>query len=181
MELIQEPIEGLKLIQPNVFGDQRGYFFESYSKTAFGKLGIHTEFVQDNESLSAKIGVLRGLHFQAPPKAQAKLVRVIQGAVMDVVVDIRKNSKDYGKSFAVELSAENKKMLFIPEGFAHGFATLEENSIFSYKCSDFYAPETEGTISWDDPNLAIHWGVESPILSEKDKNGVLFSDFKSPF
>lgn len=181
MKVIEEPIKGLKLIEPKVFGDHRGYFFESYSKKVFEGLGISKNFVQDNESLSKEQDVLRGLHFQAPPNAQAKLIRVIRGAVLDVVVDIRNGSKSYGTHYAVELNEENKLMLYIPEGFAHGFRTLEANSLFSYKCSDFYHPESEHTIAWNDADLSIDWGVAEPILSEKDQKGEQFSGFKSPF
>ncbi len=181
MKIIEEPIEGLKLIEPNVFGDHRGYFFESYSKKVFGDLGISKDFVQDNESLSAHKDVLRGLHFQAPPHAQAKLIRVIRGAVLDVVVDIRKGSKSYGDHYAVELNEENKLLLYIPEGFAHGFRTLRPNSLFSYKCSAFYNPASECTIAWNDADLSIEWDVNEPILSEKDQKGEQFSSFKSPF
>lgn len=181
MEVIEEPLPGLKLLRPRVFEDSRGYFFESYSETVFEQLGINDLFVQDNESLSARKGVLRGLHFQNPPFAQAKLVRVIKGSVLDVVVDIRRNSPQYGKHFAVELNERNKQILYIPTGFAHGFVTLEENSIFSYKCSMPYHPASEQTIAWNDPELNINWEVESPILSEKDKKGLLFSSFKSLF
>jgi len=181
MKIIEEPMKDLKLIEPKVFGDHRGYFFESYSKRAFQDLGINDDFVQDNESLSATAGVLRGLHFQVPPKAQAKLIRVIRGKVLDVVVDIRKESSSYGKHFSVELSESNKLMLYVPKGFAHGFLTLEADSLFSYKCSEFYYPDHEEAISWNDPQLNINWGVESVVLSEKDQNAALFSDFQSPF
>jgi dTDP-4-dehydrorhamnose 3,5-epimerase len=181
MEILKEPIHGLKLIKPKVFGDHRGYFFESFSKRVFDELGIKDQFVQDNESLSAEVGVLRGLHFQKPPHAQAKLIRVIRGKVLDVVVDIRKESPTYGQHFSVELSEENKLMLFVPKGFAHGFVTLEANTLFSYKCSDFYFPELEETLMWNDPQLSINWGVNTPILSEKDQQGTLFNDFSSLF
>ena len=138
------------------------------------------EFVQDNQSLSQK-GVLRGLHFQAPPYAQAKLVRVISGAVLDVVVDIRKNSPTYGKHFDIELNAENKIMFFIPAGFAHGFATLADQTLFAYKCSNYYNKNSEGTILWNDPDLNINWNIENPLLSEKDLTGKSLRDFVSPF
>lgn len=180
MQLISTPLEGLFIIQPRVFEDARGYFFESYNKDVFSKHGIVTEFVQDNESLSQK-GVLRGLHFQNPPHAQAKLVRVIRGAVMDVAVDIRSNSPTYGKHFALELSAANKTMLFIPEGFAHGFAVLEDDTIFSYKCSRTYNKDSEDGILWSDPDLKINWGIADPTLSDKDKTAKRFRNFKSLF
>lgn len=174
-------IEGLLIIEPKVFGDERGYFFESFNKEKFKNLtGIETDFVQDNQSKSQK-NVLRGLHFQKPPFAQGKLVRVIQGAVLDVAVDIRKNSPTYGKSFSIELSANNKTILWIPKGFAHGFVSLEDNTIFTYKCTDYYNPSSEGCIIWNDKNLNIDWKVENPIISEKDKMGVSFEGFESIF
>ncbi|MFN4121996.1 MAG: dTDP-4-dehydrorhamnose 3,5-epimerase [Flavobacteriales bacterium] len=173
-------ITGLLLIKPKVFEDERGYFFENYSKKAFHDAGIKDDFVQENQSLSQK-GVLRGLHFQAPPFAQSKLIRVIRGSVFDVVVDIRSNSAHYGQSFCVELNETNKWMLYVPEGFAHGFLTLEDNTIFAYKCGNYYQKDSEGGIMWNDDELAISWGVDNPILSEKDKNNIVFSKFKSPF
>lgn len=173
-------IEGLKIVQPTVFEDARGYFFESYSQKAFNDNGINVEFVQDNQSLS-EAGVLRGMHFQNPPYAQGKLVRVIKGAVLDVVVDIRKNSTTYGKYFSIELNEKNKTMLWIPEGFAHGFLTLKDDTIFSYKCTNTYNKTSEGSIRWDDPDIGIDWNVENPILSEKDKISPLFKDFNSLF
>ncbi|TAL59478.1 MAG: dTDP-4-dehydrorhamnose 3,5-epimerase [Bacteroidetes bacterium] len=180
MKLIPTRINGLFVIQPSVFEDSRGYFFESYNKDVFLKQGIDTEFVQDNQSLSQK-GVLRGLHFQNPPYAQAKLVRVITGSVLDVVVDIRKNSLTYGHHFAEVLNAVRKNMLFVPVGFAHGFAVLEDNTIFSYKCSNVYNKESEESVLWCDPDLNIKWGVANPILSEKDKAAQRFKDFTSKF
>lgn len=181
MEIESCFIEGLKIISPKLFGDSRGYFFESYNAQAFNKF-VSTEFnfVQDNESYSMK-NVLRGLHFQSPPFAQGKLVRVVQGKVLDVALDIRKNSRTYGEYFKIELSAENKKMFWIPPGFAHGFVVLEDNTIFQYKCTDFYNPNAEGSILWNDPNLSIDWQVDEPIISDKDKNGILFCNFASPF
>jgi dTDP-4-dehydrorhamnose 3,5-epimerase len=173
-------ISGLIIIDPQIWGDSRGYFFESYNKEAYLKIGIDTEFVQDNQSLSSK-GVLRGLHFQNPPYAQGKLVRVINGAVLDVVVDIRKKSPTYGKHFSIELTEHNKTMLWIPPGFAHGFLTLEDNTIFSYKCTGYYNKDAEDTISWDDKDLNINWGWENPTLSAKDKSGKAFSSFESLF
>jgi dTDP-4-dehydrorhamnose 3,5-epimerase len=173
-------IEGLIIIEPNVFEDDRGHFFESYNKNEFVKNGIDTNFIQDNQSLSQR-SVLRGLHFQAPPFAQSKLIRVINGSVLDVAVDIRKNSLTYGKHESILLSSDNKKMFFIPEGFAHGFLTLENNTIFSYKCSNFYNTLAEGSILWNDKSLNINWNFESPLLSEKDKNAQNFNKFISPF
>lgn len=180
MELIETGIEGLLLIKPKVFQDARGYFYESYNREAFIKLGVQAEFVQDNQSLSGK-GIIRGMHFQTPPHAQGKLVRVIQGAVQDVAIDIRKNSPTYGKHFSAELSGDNFLMMYIPAGFAHGFATLEDHTIFSYKCTDTYHPECEGGLQWNDPEFGIQWAVQDPVLSEKDKKHGPFSLFVSPF
>lgn len=180
MEIIPTPIEGLKVIQPKVWGDARGHFFESYSEAAFEAAGLPTDFVQDNQSLSAA-GILRGLHFQAPPFAQGKLVRVIAGAVLDVVVDIRKSSPTYGQHFKIELSADNKKMLWIPPGFAHGFLTLQDDTIFVYKVTGLYNKESEGGLLWNDPELGIDWGVADPLLSDKDKVLPCLADFKTPF
>lgn len=180
MNLISTSIPGPVIIEPDVFEDSRGYFFESYNQSKFHHAGIKTEFVQDNQSKSHK-NVLRGLHFQNPPHSQAKLIRVITGSVLDVAVDIRKGSQTYGKYVSTILSAENKTMFFIPEGFAHGFLTLEDNTIFCYKCSSLYNKESEGCILWNDKILNIDWGVESPIVSEKDKNGQFFHEFVSKF
>lgn len=180
MEIIDEPLPGLLLIKPKVFADARGHFFESYRKDALAKAGIHAEFVQDNQSLSGK-GIVRGLHFQAPPHAQDKLVRVVRGRVLDVAVDIRKNSKTYGQYYSVELSAENFLLLFIPKGFAHGFETLEDNTIFSYKCTDYYHPPSEGGILWDTMQPPIPWQTNDPVLSEKDLKNPSFLEFQTPF
>lgn len=173
-------IKGPLLIEPKVFGDHRGYFLESYSRDLFRRNGIDQEFVQDNQSLSNR-GILRGLHYQEPPFAQGKLVRVIRGSVLDVIVDIRKNSETYGEHYSVELSGDNFKMLWIPEGFAHGFLTLEDETIFSYKCTGFYAPSSEGGLPWNDPYFNIQWGENQPILSEKDKHYPSFNTFQTPF
>lgn len=173
-------ISGPLLISPNVFEDSRGYFFESYSKQKYQDAGISDDFVQSNQSLSQK-NVLRGLHFQSPPYAQSKLVRVIKGSVLDVALDIRKSSPTYGKHISVILSEENKKILYVPEGFAHGFLTLTDNTIFSYKCGNYYNKESESGIMWNDPDLNIDWGIENPIISEKDKLNINFCNFKSPF
>lgn len=173
-------IEGLLVIKPRVFEDDRGYFFESYNEQQLELAGLTAKFVQDNQSLSQK-NVLRGLHFQAPPYAQGKLVRVIKGAALDVVVDIRKNSPTYGRSFSLELNEQNKTMLWIPEGFAHGFCTLQNDTIFYYKCTNYYNKGSEGSIAWNDPELAINWNVKDPVLSEKDKAGIMLRDFVSPF
>ncbi|NVN95934.1 MAG: dTDP-4-dehydrorhamnose 3,5-epimerase [Bacteroidetes bacterium] len=180
MEIIKTPIADLLIIQPQVFRDDRGYFFESYSKQKFLDAGLNLNFVQDNESKSQK-NVLRGLHFQNSPFAQGKLVRVIKGSVLDVAVDIRKSSLTYGKSFMLELTELNKTMLWIPPGFAHGFATLEDDTIFSYKCTNIYNKASEGSILWNDPDLNIEWNIENPILSDKDKVSPLFADFVSEF
>lgn len=180
MEIIETKIKGLLIIKPKVFADDRGYFFESYNEIVFKNNGIDVSFLQDNQSLS-NTGVLRGLHFQAPPFAQGKLVRVITGAVLDVAVDIRKNSPTYGENVTIELTEENKTMFYIPPGFAHGFATLRDNTIFSYKCTNVYNKASEGTIQWNDKGLNINWNISNPILSDKDLNGVAFHDFKSPF
>lgn len=170
MNVIKTEIEGLVIIEPKVFGDERGYFFESFSQREFEEKVCQTVFVQDNESKS-KYGVLRGLHFQKPPYAQAKLVRVIKGKVLDVAVDIREESPTFGKHVAVELSEENKRQLFIPRGFAHGFVVLSDEAVFQYKCDNYYAPDYEDGILWNDPKLGIDWKIpeEDVILSEKDK------------
>jgi dTDP-4-dehydrorhamnose 3,5-epimerase len=180
MEIVKTKIPDLYIVKPKVFEDSRGYFFESYNKESFLRNGIDQNFVQDNESKSS-MGVLRGLHFQKPPFAQGKLVRVMRGSVLDVAVDLRKNSPTYGEWASVELNHDNKWMYWIPPGFAHGFATLEENTVFFYKCTNVYSKESEGSILWNDPDLNINWEVQSPILSEKDKTGPLFKDFVSPF
>lgn len=171
MEIKTTNIAGVIILQPRIFGDERGYFFESFSQRDFERQVCKTTFVQDNESKSC-YGVLRGLHFQKPPYAQSKLVRVVKGKVLDVAVDIRKGSPTFGRHVAVELSEENKLQFFIPRGFAHGFAVLSEEAVFQYKCDNFYAPEYEGALAWDDPELGIDWKipVDDVILSEKDRN-----------
>lgn len=180
MKIITTAISNLVLVQPDVFPDQRGYFFESYSKEKFRQLGINADFVQDNESMSQRL-VLRGLHFQKPPFAQGKLVRVVRGSVLDVAVDLRRNSKTYGKWESSVLSAENKLMMWIPEGFAHGFITLDDETIFQYKCTNYYDKESECGIIWNDPDLKIEWGVENPLVSAKDLQGISFRNLESPF
>ena len=180
MEVINTKIPDLYIIKPRVFEDERGYFFESYNKETFLRMGIDQNFVQDNESKSAK-GVLRGLHFQKPPFTQGKLVRVMRGSVLDVAVDLRKASPTYGKWASVELTQDNKWMYWVPPGFAHGFVTLEDDTVFFYKCTNVYNKASEGSIRWDDPDLNIDWGIKNPILSEKDKVAPLFKDFDSPF
>jgi len=180
--IVQETnIKGVFVIKPKVFGDDRGYFFESFNHKLFTEAtGFNGAFVQDNQSKSSK-GVLRGLHFQAPPMAQGKLVRVVSGSVLDVAVDIRPQSKTYGEHFSIVLDTKSFEMLWVPPGMAHGFLSLEDNTVFSYKCTNYYAPETEMSLLWSDKDLAIDWGVDNPSLSEKDKNGVTFSNFNSPF
>jgi len=178
MNYIQTDIEGPLIIEPKVFGDNRGYFFESFSLRDFEAHVGPVNFVQDNESLSAKKGVLRGLHFQKGDKAQAKLLRVVQGSVLDVAVDIRPGSPTFGKYVSVVLSGENKRQFFIPRGFAHGFLVLEDNTIFQYKCDNFYAPETEGSYRWNDPAFGIDWGIspDEVILSEKDARAPFYGE-----
>ena len=171
MELIETLIEGVVVLRPRVFGDARGYFFESYSEREFERLVGKVEFVQDNESKS-RYGVVRGLHFQKPPYAQSKLVRVVCGRVLDVAVDIRKGSPTFGQHVAMELDGEEKLQFFIPRGFAHGFAVLSDEAVFQYKCDNFYAPEAEGALAWDDPDLGIDWRLPlgEVVLSEKDRH-----------
>ena len=176
MEFIQTGFEGLIEIQPTVFRDNRGYFFESYKKTEFLKGGIDTEFVQSNQSSSEK-GVVRGLHLQLPPYAQAKLVRVITGAVLDIVVDVRPSSKTFGQHYKCLLTEEKMNMLYVPEGFAHGFTALKD-SIFHYMVNNYYNKESETGIIWNDPTLNIDWEEAQPLISEKDKSLPFFEDFK---
>lgn len=180
MEITETKLKGVVVIKPRVFEDARGYFFESYNQNVFKEAGLDLNFVQDNQSLSQR-GVLRGLHFQNQPHAQGKLVRVITGAVYDVAVDIRKNSATYGQWFGLELTARNKWMMYIPEGFAHGFATLEDNTVFFYKCTNYYNKASEGCILWNDARLGIEWMLTDPVLSAKDKEGTPFNSFTSNF
>lgn len=185
MNVIKTHIEGVVIIEPRLFKDDRGYFFESFNQEEFQKKVGNITFVQDNESKSS-YGVIRGLHFQKPPFAQSKLVRVVRGAVLDVAVDIRQGSPTFGKYVSVELTEENHRQFFIPRGFAHGFSVLSEEVIFQYKCDNFYAPHSEGAIAWNDPDLGIDWKipVEKAILSEKDschsalKNAGWLFDYK---
>ena len=172
-------IKGLITIEPRIFNDKRGYFMESFSQEKYKKL-LGVDFVQDNESESKK-GVLRALHFQNPPFAQGKLVRVVRGSVLDVAVDLRKHSPTYGQHYKIVLSSENKKQLFIPKGFAHGFVALEDNTLFSYKCSDYYNADSEESIVWNDTDLAIDWGITNPIISERDANAQKFAIFETKF
>jgi dTDP-4-dehydrorhamnose 3,5-epimerase len=181
MEVKQYPLAGLVEFIPRVFGDDRGVFFETFSARLMAEAGASVQWVQDNQSVSKK-GVLRGLHFQRPPHAQAKLVRVARGRALDVAVDLRPGSPTYGQHQLVELTTERANMLYIPVGFAHGFMALEEDTIFLYKCSDYYAPATEGGLRWDDPDLNINWGTEvKPLVSAKDEELPYFKDFDSPF
>lgn len=183
MKIEETGIPDLLVLTPPRFGDARGFFSETYNKARLAEYGVTTEFVQDNHSLSAKEGTVRGLHFQCPPHAQAKLVRCGRGVLFDVAVDIRRGSPTYGKWYGVELSFENGKQLLVPAGFAHGFATRAPDTEIIYKCSDFYAPQTEGALRFDDPDIGVDWnmgGVE-PILSEKDAAAGRLSDLESPF
>ena len=183
MEVIKTEIEGVVIIEPRVFGDARGYFFESFNAREFAeKTGMQVNFVQDNESMS-HYGVLRGLHFQQPPFAQSKLVRVVKGRVLDIAVDIRVGSPTYGKYVSVELTEDNHRQFFMSKGFAHGFSVLSDEVIFQYKCDEFYAPQSEGAIAWNDPDLAIDWQIPANkvLLSDKDKKHPFLRDFKSPF
>ncbi|GIZ14030.1 dTDP-4-dehydrorhamnose 3,5-epimerase [Capnocytophaga catalasegens] len=177
MNIIPTEIKEVFIIEPKIFDDERGYFFESFSQQKFVENICKTTFVQDNESKS-KYGVLRGLHFQKPPFTQSKLVRVVQGKVLDVTVDIRKGSPTFGKHVAVELSGKNKRQLFVPRGFAHGFAVLSQEVIFQYKCDNYYAPQEEGSVLWSDPALQIDWKIPQKdiILSQKDKESPLLKD-----
>lgn len=187
INIIKTAIEGVVIIEPQVFGDARGYFFESFSERDFNEamtpiLGHRIKFVQDNESMST-YGVMRGLHFQRPPFTQSKLVRCVKGAVLDVAVDIRKGSPTYGQHVAVELTEENHLQFFVPRGFAHGFAVLSETAVFQYKCDEFYHPEADGGISILDNSLGIDWHIptDKALLSEKDMKHALLKDFDSPF
>ena len=183
MRILKTDIEGVLIIEPRLFEDERGYFFEAFSERKFAELtGIETRFVQDNESRSTQ-GVVRGLHFQLPPHAQSKLVRVVRGTILDVAVDIRRGSPTFGRHVAVELSEHNHRQLFIPRGFAHGFSVLEGDAIVEYKCDNYYNPETEGAIRWDDPTLAIDWQIahNEAIVSAKDKANKLFEECDALF
>jgi dTDP-4-dehydrorhamnose 3,5-epimerase len=182
MKITETRLKGLYIIEPQIFADDRGYFFESYSKTKLANAGINIDFVQDNQSFSHR-GTVRGLHAQKAPHAQAKLVRVIQGRVLDVAIDIRKNSPTYGQYETIELSADNQLQFLIPEGFLHGFATLEDNTIFAYKVNNYYAKDCEVGIKWNDPTLAINWGLNEAdiIISPKDEVLPLFAALDSPF
>lgn len=182
MKVIQTKINGLYIIKPHIFEDERGYFFESYSKMAFESAGLFYDFVQDNQSKSS-YGTVRGLHFQKGEHAQAKLVRVLEGSVLDVAVDLRRASPTYGQYITVELSGENKLMMLIPRGFAHGFSVLSETAVFSYKCDNLYCKESEGGIRFDDPTLAINWRIdmEKALTSDKDKLLPYLAEFETCF
>jgi len=183
IEVEKTDIPDLLVIKPRHFKDDRGFFAETYHKAKLAEAGVVTEFVQDNHSLSEQVGTVRGLHFQTPSHAQAKLVRCAAGALFDVAVDIRKGSPTYGKWFGVELTLENGYQLFVPEGFAHGFVTRQPNTIIAYKCSDFYNQPSEGALRYDDPDLAIEWGLgDAPVMiTQKDAQAGLFAEFDSPF
>ena len=182
MNFIKTDIEGVFIVEPRIFTDERGYFFESYSKSAFEAAGFHYDFVQDNQSKSV-YGTVRGLHFQKGEHAQAKLVRVLEGMVLDVAVDLRRSSPSYGQHVAVELSAENNRQLLIPRGFAHGFSVLSNTAVFAYKCDNLYCRESEGGIRFDDPHLAIDWHIDMAraVISEKDRLHPFFAEFKTCF
>jgi len=183
VDVIETRLPGVLVVTPRRFGDSRGFFSEVYNRKAYAAHGIDVEFVQDNHSLSREAGVVRGLHYQAPPHAQDKLVRVAAGRIMDVAVDVRRGSPHYGQWVGVELSAEIGNQLFVPKGFLHGFATLEPDCQVLYKCSDFYAPESDGNVRFDDPAIGIDWGIATAdaILSDKDRAAPLLADFDSPF
>ncbi len=180
MKIHDTGFPGLYAFEPKVFGDERGYFLESYRASIFKELGLNPEFVQDNES-SSRRGALRGMHFQKPPHAQGKLLRVVVGAIYDVVVDVRVGSPTYGKWYGIELSQENKMSIYVPEGFAHGFVCLQDGSIVQYKCTDYYNPSSEGGLPWNDPGIGIDWPLTDVILSEKDKHYKNLAEFESPF
>lgn len=181
MKIIKTDIDSVYILEPKVFGDHRGWFMETYSKRKFEELGIDIEFIQDNHSFSAQKGALRGLHFQINPKAQTKLVRCTKGKILDVAVDIRKGSPTYKNWVAVELTEENKKQLLIPKGFAHGFLSLTDNVEVQYKVDEYYAPDCDRSIRFDDPEIGVDWGIRNPILSEKDVKAPLLKDSDSNF
>jgi dTDP-4-dehydrorhamnose 3,5-epimerase len=176
MNMIETELKGVYIIEPEAFGDNRGWFMETYSKLKFEKLGINIEFVQDNHSYSSQKGILRGLHFQNSPKAQTKLICCTRGSILDVAVDIRKGSPNYLKWVSVELSADNHRQLFIPKGFAHGFLTLTDDVEIQYKVDEFYAPEQDRGIRFNDPDIGVNWGIETPVMSQKDMSSPLLKD-----
>lgn len=181
MKITKTKLDGVVIIEPDVFGDNRGFFMESWNKNKMEEAGLYYDFVQDNHSKSTVKGTLRGIHFQKGEKAQAKLVRCVKGAVLDIAVDLRKNSTTFKQWIGVELSEENKKQLLIPRGFGHGFVTLTDNVEFLYKADNYYAPEADAGICWNDPDVGVEWGVENPILSEKDKKNPFLKDCKELF
>lgn len=181
LNVVELSIPDVKLVTPKRFGDDRGFFSETYNKQRFMDAGITANFIQDNHSLSASKGTLRGLHYQSPPHAQAKLVRVLRGAILDVAVDVRKASPTYGKWVSAELSADNGTQIFVPRGFLHGFVTLTPDTEIAYKVDAYYSKECDGAVIWNDPDLAIDWGVDNAILSEKDAAAPAFRNFDSPF
>ena len=181
MKITKTKLDGVVIIEPDVFGDNRGFFMESWNKKKMAEAGLDYDFVQDNHSKSTVKGTLRGIHFQKGDKAQAKLVRCVKGAVLDVAVDLRKNSPTFKQWVGVELSEENKKQLLIPRGFGHGFVTLTDDVEFLYKADNYYAPEADAGIRWNDPEIGVEWGVENPILSEKDKKNPFLEDCKELF
>lgn len=181
MKITKTKLDGVVIIEPDVFGDNRGFFMESWSKKKMEEAGLYYDFVQDNHSKSTVKGTLRGIHFQKGDKAQAKLVRCVKGAVFDVVVDLRKNSPTFKQWVGVELSEENKKQLLIPRGFGHGFVTLTDDVEFLYKADNYYAPEADAGIRWNDQDIGVEWGIENPILSEKDKKNPFLKDCKELF
>lgn len=181
MDLLKTKLEGVYILIPKVFGDHRGFFMESWSRRTMEEAGLYYDFVQDNHSLSTVKGTLRGIHFQKGDKAQAKLVRCVRGAVLDVAVDLRHGSPTYKQWVGVELSEENKKQLLIPRGFGHGFVTLTDHVEFLYKADNYYAPEADGGIRWNDPDIGVDWGISEPILSEKDTKNSFFKDIAPVF
>lgn len=181
MTFTKTKLDGVYIVQPAVFGDRRGFFMESWSQREFEKVGLFYNFVQDNHSSSDVKGTLRGIHFQRGEKAQAKLVRCTQGTVLDIAIDLRPESSTYKQWIAVELSAENKKQLLIPRGFGHGFLTLTDHVEFLYKADNFYAPEADGGIRWNDPDLAVDWGITDPILSQKDQTAPFLKDAETGY
>lgn len=181
MKFTKTKLDGVVIIEPDVFGDNRGFFMESWNKKKMEEAGLYYDFVQDNHSKSTVKGTLRGIHFQKGEKAQAKLVRCVKGAVLDVAVDLRKNSPTFKQWVGVELSAENKKQLLIPRGFGHGFVTLTDDAEFLYKADNYYAPEADAGIRWNDQDIGVEWGIENPILSEKDKKNPFIKDCKELF
>ena len=181
MKITKTKLEGVVIIEPDVFGDNRGFFMESWNKKKMAEAGLDYDFVQDNHSKSTVKGTLRGIHFQKGDKAQAKLVRCVKGAVLDVAVDLRRNSPTFKQWVGVELSEENKKQLLIPRGFGHGFVTLTDDVEFLYKADNYYAPAAEAGIRWNDPEIGVEWGIEDPILSDKDKNNPFLKDCKELF